>query len=61
MKNENFGYFLYNYKYGLYYQSSWPAVTEKNVILIFGSLDQIVAADVAWMLTSCCLVNHDPD
>jgi Amt family ammonium transporter len=35
----------------------WPAVTENNAILSqFGSLDQIVAADVAWMLTSCCLV-----
>lgn len=35
----------------------WPAVTENNAILSqFGTLDQIVPADVAWMLTSCCLV-----
>jgi len=35
----------------------WPAVIETNSILSqFGSLDQIVPADVAWMLTSCCLV-----
>ncbi|WP_369752983.1 ammonium transporter [Flavobacterium sp. WC2409] len=35
----------------------WPAVTEKNPVLLqFGTMDQIVPADVAWMLTSCCLV-----
>jgi Amt family ammonium transporter len=35
----------------------WPAVTETNAILSqFGTVDQIVPADVAWMLTSCCLV-----
>jgi Amt family ammonium transporter len=35
----------------------WPAVTENNAILSqFGTLDKIVPADVAWMLTSCCLV-----
>lgn len=35
----------------------WPAVTETNAILSqFGTIDQIVPADVAWMLTSCCLV-----
>jgi Amt family ammonium transporter len=35
----------------------WPAVTETNAILSqFGTVDEIVPADVAWMLTSCCLV-----
>lgn len=35
----------------------WPAVTETNPILSkFGTINQIVPADVAWMLTSCCLV-----
>ena len=35
----------------------WPVASETNTILSqFGTLDQIVPADVAWMLTSCCLV-----
>ena len=35
----------------------WPVASETNAILSqFGTLDQIVPADVAWMLTSCCLV-----
>ncbi|TRX00625.1 ammonium transporter [Flavobacterium gawalongense] len=35
----------------------WPAVTETDAVLSqFGTTDQIVPADVAWMLTSCCLV-----
>lgn len=35
----------------------WPEVTENNTILSqFGNINQIVPADVAWMLTSCCLV-----
>ncbi|MCG9791675.1 ammonium transporter [Flavobacterium algicola] len=35
----------------------WPLASETNKILNqFGTLDQIVPADVAWMLTSCCLV-----
>src|SRR3970040_2565260 len=34
----------------------WPAVTETDAVLSqFGTTDQIVPADVAWMLTSCCL------
>ena len=35
----------------------WPVASDTNAILSqFGTLDQIVPADVAWMLTSCCLV-----
>jgi ammonium transporter, Amt family len=35
----------------------WPlAVDNSDILLQFGTLDQIVPADVAWMLTSCCLV-----
>lgn len=35
----------------------WPAVTETDAVLSqFGTTGQIVPADVAWMLTSCCLV-----
>lgn len=35
----------------------WPVCSNTNDILSqFGTLDQIVPADVAWMLTSCCLV-----
>ncbi|MFV5693973.1 ammonium transporter [Flavobacterium sp. LB3P122] len=35
----------------------WPAVTTTDVVLSqFGTIDQIIPADVAWMLTSCCLV-----
>jgi len=35
----------------------WPTVTENNYVLSeFGTTDAIVPADVAWMLTSCCLV-----
>jgi Amt family ammonium transporter len=35
----------------------WPAASDTDKILLqFGTLDQIVPADVAWMLTSCCLV-----
>ena len=35
----------------------WPAVTTTDAVLSqFGTTDQIIPADVAWMLTSCCLV-----
>lgn len=35
----------------------WPAVTDTDAVLSqFGTLEHIVPADVAWMLTSCCLV-----
>ncbi|MFM2368288.1 MAG: hypothetical protein RL619_588 [Bacteroidota bacterium] len=35
----------------------WPAVTTTDTVLSqFGTTDQIIPADVAWMLTSCCLV-----
>ena len=35
----------------------WPTVTENSYVLSeFGTTDHIVPADVAWMLTSCCLV-----
>ena len=35
----------------------WPTVTENNYVLSeFGTIDHIVPADVAWMLTSSCLV-----
>ena len=35
----------------------WPTVTENSYVLSeFGTTEHIVPADVAWMLTSCCLV-----
>jgi Amt family ammonium transporter len=35
----------------------WPTVTKNNyVVTKFGTTKDIVPADVAWMLTSCCLV-----
>ncbi len=35
----------------------WPAATQNAFVQSrFGTVDQLVPADIAWMLTSCCLV-----
>ncbi len=35
----------------------WPVATKNDFILSqFGTVEQLIPADIAWMLTSCCLV-----